>query len=102
MADFVTVAKIDDIKEGEGKVVQANGKTIALFNVDGNFHAIDNTCKHQGGPLGEGTCDGQVVTCPWHGWQYNVTTGVNVANAQIKVASYEVKVDGEEVKVKVE
>ena len=102
MADFVTVAKVNDLKPGEGKIVEANGKTIALFNVDGKFHAIDNTCKHQGGPLGEGTCEGNIVTCPWHGWQYDVTTGINSANPQVKVDTYEVKVEGEEVKVKAE
>ena len=102
MADFVTVAKVNDLKPGEGKIVEANGKTIALFNVDGKFHAIDNTCKHQGGPLGEGTCDGNIVTCPWHGWQYDVTTGINSANPQVKVDTFEVKVEGDEVKVKAE
>jgi len=102
MADFVTVAKTDEIKEGEGKVVEANGKTIALFNVEGKFHAIDNTCKHAQGPLGEGTCEGNVVTCPWHGWKYDVTTGTNVGNPQVKVDKFEVKVEGEEVKVKTE
>ena len=101
MADFVTVAKVSEIKEGEGKVVEANGKTIALFNVGGKFYAIDNTCKHAQGPLGEGTCDGSIVTCPWHQWKYDVTTGVNVGNPQVKVDTYEVQVEGEEVKVKV-
>ena len=102
MTDFVTVANINDIKPGEGKVVEANGKTIALFNVDGTFYAIDNTCKHAQGPLGEGICDGKVVTCPWHGWKYNVTTGINPENPQVKVDKYEVQVEGEEVKVKTE
>ena len=102
MADFVTVAKVNDIKEGEGKVVEANGKEIALFNVDGKIHAIDNTCKHRGGPLGEGICEGEVVTCPWHGWKYNVTTGVSPENQQVKVDKYEVRVEGEEIKVKTE
>ena len=102
MADFVTVAKASELKPGEAKVVEPNGKSIALFNVDGKFHAIDNTCLHQGGPLGEGTCEGAVVTCPWHGWQYDVTTGVNQANPQVKVATYEVKVEGDDVKIKTE
>jgi len=102
MADFVTVAKVSDVKEGEGKVVEANGKTIALFNVEGKFHAIDNTCKHAQGPLGEGICDGNVVTCPWHGWKYNVTDGVCVTNPQVKVDTFEVQVEGDELKVKVE
>ena len=101
MADFITVAKLSDVKEGEGKVVTTNGKTMALFNVDGKIYAIDNTCKHQGGPLGEGTCDGNVVTCPWHQWKYDVTTGVNVGNPQVKVDTFEVQVEGDEIKVKV-
>ena len=102
MTDFVTVAKISEIKTGEGKVVEANGKSIALFNVDGTFQAIDNTCIHQGGPLGEGKIDGNIVTCPWHGWKYDVCTGISPVNSQVKVAKYEVKVEGDEVKVKIE
>lgn len=102
VADFVAVANVNDVKEGEGKVVEANGKTIALFNVDGKIYAIDNTCLHAGGPLGEGTCDGNIVTCPWHQWKYDVTTGVSIVNPQIRVDTYEVKVEGDKVKVKVE
>ena len=102
MSDFVTAAKVSEINEGEGKVANVDGKDIAIFNVEGNFYAIDNTCKHAGGPLGEGICDGKVVTCPWHHWKYDVTTGISVVNPQIKVDTYEVKVEGEEIKVKVE
>ena len=102
MADFVTVAKTSEINEGEGKVVEANGKQIALFNVDGKIYAIDNVCKHQGGPLGEGTCEGNIVSCPWHNWKYDVTTGVSPVNPQVKVDTFEIKVEGEEVKVKIE
>src|SRR3989338_334650 len=98
---FVEVAKVKDVKEGEGKVVSANGKEIALFNVGGQFHAIDNTCVHRGGPLGEGTLDGDTVTCPWHGWKFNVKTGVSPVNPAAKVETYNVKVEGDEVKVAV-
>ena len=98
--DFVTVAKVSDVKAGEGKVVEANGKTIALFNVDGKIYAIDNTCKHVGGPLGEGMLDDNVVICPWHNWRYNVQTGISPVNPQVKVDTYEVQVEGDEVKVK--
>ena len=59
---FVEVAKVKDVKEGEGKVVSANGKEIALFNVDGQIFATTNTCLHKGGPLGEGMLDDSVVT----------------------------------------
>src|SRR3989338_11380203 len=100
MADFVAVAKANDLKPGENKAIEFNGREIALFNVDEKFYAIDNTCAHRGGPLGDGICDGNIVTCPWHGWKYDVTTGISPVNAQVKVASYEVKVEGDEVKIK--
>jgi nitrite reductase/ring-hydroxylating ferredoxin subunit len=87
------------VKSGQGIVVEVNGKTLAVFNGDGAFHAIDNTCIHRGGPLGEGDLEGSVVTCPWHGWQYDVTTGACVANPAAKVERYEVKVEGTDVKV---
>jgi nitrite reductase/ring-hydroxylating ferredoxin subunit len=80
-------------------VVEINGKALALFNIDGTFYAIDNTCLHRGGPLGEGEVEGDEVSCPWHGWQYNVKTGVCVNNPAAKVATYQVKVDGTDLKV---
>jgi nitrite reductase/ring-hydroxylating ferredoxin subunit len=99
MGEFVRVAGTSDVKPGSGIVAEVNGKTIALFNIEGNFHAIDNTCLHRGGPLGEGEVEGTVVTCPWHGWQYNVVTGACVNNPSGKVESYQVKVEGADVKV---
>ena len=99
MTSFVKVCKKTDVTAGTGKTVDVNGKTVALFNVDGNFHAVDNTCLHRGGPLGEGELDGKIVTCPWHGWRYDVTTGANELNPSVTVAKYEVKVEGEDVLV---
>src|SRR5207244_2698616 len=63
----VRVGSASDVPVGEGRVIDAAGKTIALFNVGRRYYAIDNTCAHRGGPLGEGDLDGAVVTCPWHG-----------------------------------
>jgi len=99
MGEFVRVTGTTDVEPGHGIVAEVNGKTLAIFNVDGTFHAIDNTCIHRGGPLGEGDLEGSVVTCPWHGWQYDVTTGACVANPVAKVERYEVKVEGTDVKV---
>ena len=99
MGEFVRVTGTTDVKSGQGIVVEVNEKTLAVFNVDGAFHAIDNTCIHRGGPLGEGDLEGSVVTCPWHGWQYDVTTGACVGNPAAKVERYEVKVEGTDVKV---
>ena len=99
MAEFVRVAGTADVQPGHGIVAEVNGKILAVFNVDGTFHAIDNTCLHRGGPLGEGDVEGSVVTCPWHGWQFNVATGECVNNPSGKVESYQVSVDGNDVKV---
>ena len=95
MANFVRVAATSDIPVGQGKTVEVNGKQVAIFNYDGTFYAIDNTCKHQGGPLGEGELEGTTVICPWHGWTYDVTTGVSPDDPDCAVDTYAVKVEGE-------
>src|ERR1700694_2776669 len=97
---FVKVAKVSDVAPGTIREVQWEGKTVALANVEGKFHAINNTCLHRGGPLGQGPLDGKVVTCPWHGWQYDVTSGRGVENQTVKLDCYEVEVRGEEIFVK--
>ncbi len=97
---WIKVAKITEMRDGEARVVEANGTQVALFKVGGNFYATDNTCIHRGGPLGQGSLSGEVVTCPWHGWQYNVKTGVNVSGMQ-GVKAFKVKIEGENVLVEV-
>ncbi|HLW78221.1 MAG TPA: Rieske 2Fe-2S domain-containing protein [Terriglobia bacterium] len=101
MAEFIKVASLSDLAPGSCKPVEANGRTIALFNVGGAVYALDNTCLHRGGPLGEGTLEGDVVTCPWHRWQYNVRTGQHVTQPSVQVATYAVEVDGDDIKVAV-
>jgi nitrite reductase (NADH) small subunit len=102
MAAFRRVASINDIPSGKGTVVEIDGKQIALFNVHGVFHAINNTCSHRGGPLGEGTLHGTTVTCPWHGTQFNVTNGQVLSPPAIAdVASYPTKVEEDSIWVAV-
>jgi nitrite reductase/ring-hydroxylating ferredoxin subunit len=98
---FLRTAKKDEIPAGTIREFQVNGKTIALANVDGTFYAVNNTCLHRGGPLGQGELEDKVVTCPWHGWQYDVTTGVNTMDDSERVDRYEVKVEGDVVLVAV-
>lgn len=98
---LVRVASVNDVPEGEGKVVNANGTPIALFKVENTIYAIHNTCLHKGGPLGDGFLDGTTVTCPWHGWQYDVTTGKNVMMPNIAVRKFDVKIEGNDVFVDV-
>lgn len=86
----VRVAGAADVPPGEGRVVDVEGRSVALFNVDGRYYAIDNACPHRGGPLGEGDLDGTVVSCPWHAWRWDVTTGANVNNPAVKVGCYAV------------
>lgn len=87
------VASAAEVPPGEGRVVEVGGQTLAVFNVDGQFYAIANTCLHRGGPLGEGELEGPVVTCPWHAWRWDVTSGANVNNPAVKVACFPVSVD---------
>ena len=94
---YVKVAKLNEMPPGAAREFQADGKVIALFNVDGKIYALDNTCLHRGGPLGQGVLEQEVVTCPWHGWQFNVTSGESVFNEQIKVQTYDVKVEGDDI-----
>jgi nitrite reductase/ring-hydroxylating ferredoxin subunit len=100
MSDFVRVASKAEIPAGQGRVFQVNGRMIAVFNCDGAFYAIDNECRHQGGPLGEGELDGTVVTCPLHAWTYDVTTGVSPDDPDCKIERFEVKVEGDAVLVR--
>ena len=71
----VRVARTEEVPVGTGKVVQAAGKAVALFNIGGTFYAVDNRCTHVGGPLGQGKVEGNVVTCPWHGSRFRLTDG---------------------------
>ena len=99
MPEFVNVASVEEIPPGTGRTVEVNGAWIALFNVDGSFYAVDNTCPHAGGPLGEGHLNGHVVECPWHGWRFNVQTGERSENPEITVACCPVRIDGNQVQV---
>ena len=103
MSKLIKVAETKEVAPGTGKVVQAEGRSIALFNVAGTFHAIENACTHQGGPLGEGDLAGEIVTCPWHGAKFNVKNGAVLAPPARKgVWSFPVKVQGNDVLVEVE
>ena len=90
----VRLAAVEDVPVGEGRVVSAEGRDLALFNVDGAFYAIDNACIHRGGPLGEGDLEGRFVSCPWHAWRWDVTTGANVNNPAIALGCYPVVEEG--------
>jgi nitrite reductase/ring-hydroxylating ferredoxin subunit len=102
MATFVTVARTADLGPGQGKLVQVNGKRIALFNAGGRYYAIDDTCPHRGGPLSEGEVEGTAVVCPWHGAIFDLATGeVTRLPAAAGVATYDVRIEGEAIAIAV-
>ena len=97
MGNWVKVAVEGDLAPGQGKTVDATGTEIALFNAGGKFLAVANTCPHRGGPLGGGELEGTVLTCPWHGWQFEMTTGATVQDPQESVPTYRTEVRNGEV-----
>jgi nitrite reductase (NADH) small subunit len=101
MSDFIKIANTSDLPPGQAIVVEISDRTIAVFNVDGQFYALDNTCAHRGGPLGEGFVDRSNLTvqCPWHGWIYSLATGASTIDSMAKVEKFEVKVEEGEVKL---
>jgi nitrite reductase (NADH) small subunit len=100
MDSFIKVADTEEIPQGRAKVVNLHGRSIAVFNSGGTYYAIDNTCPHKGGPLGEGVVVGTTAVCPWHGWTFDVTTGQCMVNPRLKIACFETKVEGSDILVK--
>ncbi len=101
VSEFIKVAQLSEVQPGTGKVVHVGDKAIGLFNVDGNIHAIDNACLHRGGPLTEGELQGEVVRCPWHGWEFNVKTGICQANPTVQAPVFEVRMEGSDILIAV-
>jgi nitrite reductase/ring-hydroxylating ferredoxin subunit len=104
MSEFVKVVNTSDLPPGRAIVVEIDGRSIALFNANGQFYALDNICAHRGGPLGEGFVDQNNLTvqCPWHGWVYGLASGTSPVNSLARVESFEVRVEGDEVKIALE
>ena len=104
------VATVDEIPPGERKIIEIGGRSLGVFNIKGEFYALRNICPHQGGPLCQGRLTGfvmadkpggeyryerrgEILRCPWHGWEYDVTTGQSwVDPASVRTRSYEVEV----------
>ena len=94
---FVAVCQLQDIAENRAKIVLANGQNIAIFKYNDNLSAVNNYCRHQGGPLGEGKILDGCITCPWHGYQYLPHNGQSPPPFTEKVETYDVKLVGTQV-----
>lgn len=103
MSEFVSIAKVGDIPEGEGRSYPVNGKVIGLFFVEGEYHAINDFCPHMGASLASGHVEDGAVMCPWHAWRFCVKDGTWLDNpkSDLKTDSYQVKVEGDEILVSV-
>jgi nitrite reductase/ring-hydroxylating ferredoxin subunit len=101
VATFRPVCREDELRPGEGRLVEIDGKEIALFRAGDALHAIEDTCLHAGGPLHEGTLDGTTVTCPWHEWRFDVATGRCELNPMVSLARYPVRVNGGMIEIEV-
>ena len=117
MEQIYNVAQITDIPEGTRRIIQVGDRLIGVFNVCGQYYALPNFCIHQGGPLCEGrvsgmvtanastqwefqwVCEGEIVTCPWHGLEFNITTGQCISLPKRHLRTYPVVVDNGQIKV---
>jgi naphthalene 1,2-dioxygenase ferredoxin component len=89
---FVDVCALEEVEPGRGLAVRAGDKDVALFNVDGTVHALENSCRHAGASLAGGKLCGRVITCPAHGWRYDVTTGAVIVAPSLTVAKFPVRI----------
>jgi len=97
MSQWIRVANVADIKPNKAREIEHQGRVIAIFQVGNQYHAIDGICPHQGGPLAEGPLEGTCVTCPWHGWQFDVVTGKTPLGSRVKQEVFPVKREGDEI-----
>ena len=98
MAQSTKVAELKDLSPGKSTCVEFEGEKVALFNVDGTFLAIADTCSHRGGPLSEGDVEGATVTCPWHGASFDLKTGAALGPPATQgVKRYQVTVKGNDI-----
>ncbi|ALS21422.1 MULTISPECIES: Rieske (2Fe-2S) protein [Paenibacillus] len=109
------VGKASEIPEGKKKIVEANGRSIGVYNIAGQFYAIRNTCPHQGAALCAGLTaayitstgpghfeyerDGEIVRCPWHQWEFDIKTGCMIVDPKMRTKSYEVTVERYDVSI---
>ncbi len=86
---------------GKGRELLIAGRVIAIFRTEDRFLAVDGMCAHQGGPIAQGTLERNCVTCPWHGWQYNIADGTNLLTQKKMLDCFPVEVRGESVWIEI-
>jgi NAD(P)H-dependent nitrite reductase small subunit len=102
MAEFHTVCRASEVREGEGKTVSVKNKLIAVFRHKDQLYAVDDACPHMGASLADGYVENGVVTCSWHAWRFRLSDGAWADNPRLKIGCYPVRVEGDEVQIQVE
>ena len=97
MPRWIRIADVRECPPGSAGEYVAGERIVALFNVEGTLHALDGICPHQGGPLGRGRLAGCIVTCPWHGFQFDVTTGQHQTSKSLVHPRFDVKTEGQDI-----
>ena len=98
---FVKVGTIDALPSGKVMEAEVGGNMYAICNLGGELSAFEGVCPHAGGPLGQGNLDGNLLICPWHGWEYDCRTGANDYDESVKLAKYPVKIEGGDILIDV-
>jgi nitrite reductase (NADH) small subunit len=98
---FTKVGSLGSLPAGEMTEVTVGGKPYAICHVDGEVHALEGTCPHMAGPLGQGALHEHMVVCPWHAWEFDCRTGENDRSPDVKVANVPVRLDGDEILIDV-
>ncbi|MDB5389654.1 MAG: nagAb [Planctomycetaceae bacterium] len=101
MPSWIKVATIQEVPEATGLEVVAGDRIVALFRIGDEVVALDGICPHAGGPLAQGRVNQQIVTCPWHGWQFHVATGRHCLNANLTQPRVAIRVENDEIFVEV-
>jgi nitrite reductase (NADH) small subunit/3-phenylpropionate/trans-cinnamate dioxygenase ferredoxin subunit len=104
MSDFVTVARVGDIPQGQGRAFEVHERIVAVFHRGDDYFAIDDMCPHMGASLASGHFNAQdcTVTCPWHGWRFDTREGTWCDNRKLKIDVFRVRVQGDEIQVALE
>lgn len=97
--EYVTVARVGDIPEGEGRAYPVGNNMVAVFLHQGQYYAIDDFCPHQGASLAGGYVADCAVACPWHHWRFSLEDGAWLDNPRIKVTKYRVRLQGANIQV---
>ena len=88
---WIDAGPAENLGENDALEVLVGGQVVAIFRTQAGLFAIDGMCAHQGGPIAEGTVENGCVTCPWHGWQYELATGIQTINRQPLQQTYPVR-----------